>query len=114
MDRVFRRKSAIALLLERHVDQHDAILLHDSDQQDNADNADHVQRPPDQHERNQCAETGRRERRQNRQRVNGALIEDAEDNIDSEQRCEDQRRRSAERALEGLRVALEACGDRPG
>ena len=63
MDRVLGGKSAIALLFERDVDQHDAVLLHDADQKDNADNADHVERAADQHERDERAETRRRQRR---------------------------------------------------
>ena len=31
---------------QREVDQHDAVLLHDADQQDDADDADHVERQP--------------------------------------------------------------------
>ena len=34
---------AFALALDREVDQHDAVLLHDADQQDDADDADHRQ-----------------------------------------------------------------------
>ena len=91
MDRLLGRKAVIALLFEGDVDQHDAVLLHDADQEDNPDNADHVERAADQHERDERAETGRRQRRQNRQRMDRALIEHAKDDIDREQRCEDQR-----------------------
>jgi len=43
IDRLNRRQSLIALGLQRKVDHHDGVLLHDADQQNNADNADDAQ-----------------------------------------------------------------------
>ena len=41
VDGPLRREAALALGLEREVDQHDAVLLDDADQQDDADEGDH-------------------------------------------------------------------------
>ena len=112
MDRILGGKTLMALPFEGDVDKHDAVLLHDADQQDNADYPNYIERAADQHEGEQRAETSRRQRRQNRQRMDRALIEHAKNDIDRKQCREDQRGRGAERALEGLRVALEARGDR--
>ena len=51
MDRVLGGKTLMALPFEGDVDKHDAVLLHDANQEDNADNPDHIQRPADQHQR---------------------------------------------------------------
>ena len=62
--------------------------------------------------RQQRADAGRRQRRQDRQRMDVALVEHAEDDIDDHQRRDDQDRLARERGLERLRVALEAADQR--
>ena len=63
-------------------------------------------------QRQQRADAGRRQGRENCQRVDEAFIEDAEDDVDDDQRGADQRRLAAQRGLERLRVALEGRDDR--
>ena len=43
IDRLARRHAFVALRLEREVDHHDRVLLHDADQQHDADDADDVE-----------------------------------------------------------------------
>ena len=67
----------------------------------------HVAEP----QRQQRADAGRRQGREDRQRVDEAFIEHAEDDVDDHQRGRDQRRRARERSLERLGVALERRDD---
>ncbi len=66
---------------------------------------------PPSHSAKQRADAGRRQRRQNGQRMDVALIEHAEDHIDHHERGRDQDRLARQRGLEGLRIALEAGDD---
>src|SRR5262249_10434932 len=86
---------------------HDAVLLDNANEEDDPDNANDGEVHAAELQREERADAGRRQRRQNRQRVDVALVEDAEDEIDHDNRGEDQRRRARERGLERLRVALE-------
>src|SRR6185437_7356415 len=43
VDRFLGAEAALALADQREVDQHDAVLLHDANQQDDPDDADHVE-----------------------------------------------------------------------
>ncbi len=45
VDRFGRVLAVLALGLEREVDDHDAVLLHNADEQDDADDADDAQDP---------------------------------------------------------------------
>ena len=69
-------------------------------------------RHAEQHQGQQGAEPGGGQSGDDRQRMDRALVEHAEDDVDSDQRGQDQDRRAAQRVLERLRVALEAGGDR--
>ena len=95
----------------REIDHHDAVLLDDADQQDDADQRDHAEVEAERASASASAPSaGRGQRREDRERVDVALVEHAED------RC---RRRREPRAmssgslasevLEGLRVALEGA-----
>ena len=98
---------AVALGLEREVDHDDAVLLHDADQEDDPDEGDQRQLGPEHLQRQQRAEAGRRQRRDDRQRVREALVQHAEHDIDREQRRQDQQRLRADRLAVGAGVALE-------
>ena len=63
---------------------------------------------PDEHQRQQRADAGRRQRRENRDRVDVALVEHAEHDVHRDDRREDQQQRAVERGAERLRRALEA------
>ena len=75
--------------------------------QDRADEGDEAEFVAEQHEGCERAKTRRRQRRQDGQRVDEALIEHAEDQIDADERGENEQRHAGQRILERLRVALE-------
>ena len=97
-----------ALGVEREVDHHDRVLLDDADQQDDADERDDVNSVPADHQGEQRADARRGQRGEDRDRVDVALIEHAEDDVDGDERGEDEQRLVAERRLKGLRRALES------
>ncbi len=107
LDGGLRRELLDPLGVDGEVHHHDAVLLHDADQQDDADQRDDGQvevRAP-QHE--QRTHTRRRQGRKNRQRVDVALVEHAQDDVDDNQRAEDEQRLALQGRLERLRGALE-------
>ena len=89
-DRVVRRHALMPLRFQREVDHHDRVLLDDAHQQDDADQADHRQVLPEQHQRQNGADAGRGQRRENGDRVDVALIEHAEHDVDRDDRGQDQ------------------------
>jgi len=58
-----RRKALIALRHDRKVDHQNRVLLHDADEQDDADQRNDGQIVPGQHQGEQRADAGRRQRR---------------------------------------------------
>src|SRR5206468_10242038 len=86
----------------------------DPDQQDDADQGDHAEVCPAEQQRQDRPHPGRGQRRENREGVDVALVEHAEDDVDGDQRGEDEQRLVGERGLEGLRGALEARADAGG
>ena len=102
-DRCSSRSAAM-----REVDHHDAVLLDDADQQDDADQRDQAEIESEQHQDRERADAGRGQRREDRQRVDVALIENAEDEVDDDQRRQRSAAARCQRMLERLRVALEA------
>ena len=82
----------LALAFERKVDHHDAVLLHDTDQQNDADNRHHAQILAKNNQREKSAHARRRERRQNRNRMDEALIQNPKHNVDGDQRRQNQQR----------------------
>jgi hypothetical protein len=111
VDGVFRAQPARVLGLEREVDQHDRVLFHDADQEQNAHERDHVQLLFEQQEREQRADPRRGQRGEDRQRVDVALAEHAEHDVDRDQRAQDQQRLILRRGAEGLRRALKSGVD---
>ena len=107
----------VALGLEREVDHHDRVLLDDAHQQDDADQADHRQVLSEQHQRQNGADAGRRQRREDGDRVDVALIEHAEHDVDRDQRGQDQPGLAGQRFGEFRRVAANrrrrCCGGMP-
>ena len=63
VDRLGRRLAVLALGVEREVDLHDRVLLHDADQHDEADERVDVQLVAEQIQRDERAEAGRRQAR---------------------------------------------------
>ena len=66
------------------------------------------------HEREERADARRGQRREDRDRVDVALVEDAEHDVDGDERGEDEDRLARERVAEGLRRALELGVDAGG
>ena len=108
MNRLARAHALIALRLQGKVDHHDAVFLHQTDQQHDAHYRDHVQRAAGQQQRQQGANRGRRQRRENGHRVNGALVEHAEHDVHGQHCGQNQPQGIAKRCAEGFGGALEA------
>jgi len=98
---------AFALRFHREVDHHDRVLLYDAHQHDDADEGIHVELDPERHQSHERAQARGRQSRQNRERVDEALVEDAQNEVDHENGQEQQDAHAFERALERLRGALE-------
>ncbi len=75
---------------QREVDHQDRVLLHDADQQDDADEGDQRQLLSAQQQRQQGAEAGGRNGGENGERVDIALIEHAQHDVDREDRGDEQ------------------------
>ena len=80
------RQAFVALGIEREVDHHDRVLLDDAHQQHDADQRDHREVVAEQHQREQRADAGRGQRRENCQRVDEALVQHAEHDVDRDRR----------------------------
>jgi len=80
-NRIHWRHAFSALGLQGEVDHHNRILLDDPDQHDDADKGIEVQVLAKDHQGDQCSEICGRQSGENRQRVNIALIEDAEHDV---------------------------------
>ena len=96
-----------AFALQRHVDHHDGVLLHDADQQQHADHGDDAEFDARQLQCQQCADAGRRKGRQDGDGMDVALVENAQHDIDGRQRRQHQQELAVERLLEGPRRSLE-------
>ena len=99
------RHALMPLRLQREVDHHDRVLLDDAHQQNDADQADHRQVLPEQHQRQDGADAGRRQRRENGDRVDVALVEHAEHDVDRDDRRQDQPGLAGQRFGELGRIA---------
>ncbi len=85
--------SAFALLalgIEGKVDHHDAVLLHDADEEDDADEGDDAELGVEHEEGEECAHSGGRQGRKDRDGVDVAFIEDAEDDVNRYEGREDE------------------------
>src|SRR4051812_41466185 len=105
VNRLERRDALVALRFERKIDHHDRVLLHDADQEHDPDQRDHVEVALAHDEREQRADARRRQRAQNRDRVDVALVKHAEHDVDRDESREDEHRFARERLLERLRRA---------
>ena len=104
----------VALGMDREVDHHDRVLLHQADQEEHPDQRDHAELGAERTEREERAHARRRERREDRDRQDEALVEDAEHEVHRDDGREDQPRLARERRLEAARGALEPAVDRGG
>jgi len=90
VDRLTRRFAFPALGIKREVDHHDRVLLHDADQEDDSDNGDDGEVIAGQHQRQQRADSGRRQGRENGNGMDEALIEHAQHDIHGDDCRQDQ------------------------
>src|SRR3989475_12606855 len=76
-DRIPRRLAFRTLRLEREVDHHDPVLLHEPDEHDDADESVHAEVHPENEQRQERPECRERQCRQDGERVDEALVQDA-------------------------------------
>ena len=98
----------IALGVEREVDHHDCIFLDDADKQNDADQGNDAELGVEQLQCNQCSYACRGQRRQDRDRMDVAFVQDAEHDVDGEERGENEPRLAVEGILKRARRALKA------
>src|SRR5438093_13045846 len=92
VDRVNRSLSFLSLRLEREVDHHDAVLLHDTDQEDDADQRNNIHLLPKQQQRKKSSYTCGWQCRKDRDRVNVTFIEHTEHDVHGYKRRKNQKR----------------------
>ena len=97
----------LAFGLERKVNHHDGVFLYDADEQDDADKSDDAELFAADEERENGADPGGRQRRKNRDWVNEALVQDAEYDVDGNERREDENWLIGKRVLECSGCSLE-------
>ena len=102
----FCRSSACPFRLQREIDHHDGVLLHDSDEKNDADQSHDVELAVRQHQGQDRAHTGRRQRRKNGDGMDVAFIEHAQDQVDRDQCSENQQRLTGQGGLESRSRAL--------
>ena len=102
----------VAFGLNGEIDHQDGVFLDDADQQDDADQGDHRQLGVHHHQRQQGADTRGGQRGENGDGVDVVLVENAEHDVDGDQRGQDQIRLRVQGGLKGLRGSLEARTNR--
>ena len=107
-----RRQALVALGLQGEIDHHDGILFHNANEQNDADESDDAEVGSGEQQRQDCANPGRRQRGENREWVNQALVENAENDVDGDERSKNKIGLVLERILEGLRGSLEGGVER--
>ena len=97
--------SVVPLGLDGEVDHHDRVLLHDADQHDDADEGVDAEVQLEDHQREQRAEPGEGQARENGERVDEALVQNAEHQVDHQDGEDQQDQQALLRLLERLRRA---------
>ena len=97
--------------LEREVDHHDRVLLHDADEKNDADEREHAELHVEDVQREQRAERGEGQARENRERVDEALVENAEHHVDHADGEDDENEQPGLRRLKRLRRSGERRRD---
>ena len=104
-DRLRWCHATMSLRIERKVNHHDGVLLHDADQQHDANRGNQRQILTKQHQRGQGAYGGRRKTREDGDGVDVALVQHTQQHVDYQQRGDDENRLAALRTLEDGCVA---------
>ena len=93
----------VAFALDGEVDHHDGVFLHDADQHDDADKAVEIEAKSKICKVKQRAKSGGRQTGKNRKRMDEALIQDAQDDVDHQNGHEQQNPKPDREDLKGLR-----------
>ena len=103
-----------ALGFESEIDHHDGVLLHHAHQHDQAHERVEVQFLVKQRQRQQRAKHGRRKSGKNGDGMNKALIQNAQDDVDHQNRDDQQNGQASEGPLEflhgSLKIHAQVCG----
>ena len=99
---------------EREVDHHDGILLHDTDQQDDADQGYDAEIVAGNQQRENCADTGRGQRGENREGMNVALVEHSEHDVNGDDGGQNEPGLARKRIVKGSRGSLKTGIDAAG
>ena len=102
---------SLAFGLEGEVDHHDGVFLHDADQQDDADQRDDAEFRAAEHQSQDGAHARGRQRGENRDGMNVALVQNSQHDVNRDQRGENQDWFVGERILESCGGALEHALD---
>src|SRR6266478_4085526 len=84
VDGFFRRLVLDTFGFKREVNHHDGVLLHDADQQDDADQGYDAEIVAGNQQRENRANTSRGQRGENRERMNVALVEHSQHNVNGD------------------------------
>ena len=111
VDRIGGLVALDALRLQREIDHHDGVLLHDTDQHDDADEGVDVQLVVEDQQRGQRAQPGRGQAGKNRDGMDEALVQNAQHHVDHQDRHREQDAHALQRRLKRRGHALEAGAD---
>src|SRR6266576_366139 len=103
---VERRLAFLAFSFEREVNHHDGVFLDDADQQDDANERDDAKFRATKQEGKDGADSGGRKRGKNRNRMDVAFVQNAENNVNGDDRSQYQDGLIGKRPEEGGRGAL--------
>ena len=87
----------IAFCIQREVDHHNRIFLHDANQQQDSDQRNHAQVGLEKQQGQHRADACGRKCRKNCDRMDETLIKNTQHNINSRQRCDNQEWRARQR-----------------
>src|ERR1700722_18314530 len=107
-DGVFGAFAAFALGLQGKIDHHDGVFLDDADQQNDADDGDDVEVLLEKHEREHGADAGGGKGGDDGQRMDEAFVQDAENDVNRQERGENQDGFGAE----GLLISQQGAGEK--
>src|SRR5579885_1694179 len=112
VNRLDGRETFLGLRLHSEIHHKDGILLDDTDKQNDADQSNEGQLNFEEHQEEERANAGGRNRGKNRDWVNETFVQDAEDDVNGGKRGDDEHEHGGLRILEGLRGALKAAMNR--
>src|SRR5689334_1435422 len=108
INRFLWRLSTFSLRLERKVDHHDGVFLHNADQKNDSNKRDDTKLHVEDEQRQNRAYTGRRQCRKNRYRVDVALIEHSQNDVNGNKSSQHQIRLIGKRTAENCGSTLKA------